>query len=71
MKNLVGCVALITGGASGLGKATAERFAAEGAWVVIADLTLHDVETTAAAIGAQSFSLDVIDFGIDRCRRGL
>ncbi|KTW02276.1 SDR family NAD(P)-dependent oxidoreductase, partial [Sphingomonas sanguinis] len=38
-------VAIVTGGASGIGLATARRFAAEGARVVIADLD----ETTGTA----------------------
>ena len=35
---LYGKVAVITGGASGMGRATVEKFVAEGARVVIADL---------------------------------
>ena len=49
---LKGRVAVITGGASGLGRASAERFAAEGADLVLADLNVRAGEETAAAITA-------------------
>ena len=59
-------VALVTGAASGIGKATAERLGSEGATVVCADLQSHGVEETAKLLrerGAESAALvcDVSD----------
>lgn len=51
--------ALITGGASGLGRATAERLAANGAHVVIFDLPSSDGEAVAKEIGATFVPGDV------------
>ncbi len=64
MSRLEGRVALITGASSGLGRVGAERFAAEGAKVVIADTADGDdvVEAIAAAGGEASFvRCDVTD----------
>ena len=57
MSRLAGKVALITGASSGLGRVGAELFAAQGAQVVIADLTDGDeaVEAIAAAGGEASY----------------
>ncbi len=56
-------VVLITGGASGLGFAGAQRFAKEGATVVIADLREADAKQAALQLGTQHLGLacDVAD----------
>lgn len=48
---LAGKVAAVTGGASGIGRAMVERFAAEGARVVIADIDADAGEELAAELG--------------------
>ncbi|WP_341279627.1 SDR family oxidoreductase [Paenibacillus sp. FSL H8-0537] len=49
---LTGKVAVVTGAASGMGKAIAELFAAEGAKVVVSDLRVEAAQTVVAAIEA-------------------
>ena len=43
---LAGKIAIVTGAGSGIGRATARRFAAEGATVIAADLDLEAAEET-------------------------
>ncbi len=54
-------VAVITGAASGIGRATARRFAAEGAHVVVADLDAVNGAALAKAIGGLFVAVDVAD----------
>jgi len=63
---LDGKTAIVTGGASGIGRATAETLAAAGAHVIIGDLDTVNGEAVAAAIraggqGADCIRLDVAD----------
>ena len=66
-KPLASRIALVTGAASGLGKATALRLAAEGACVVVADRDKEGAVAVAAEIGnsdkAIGIAMDVTDEG--------
>jgi meso-butanediol dehydrogenase / (S,S)-butanediol dehydrogenase / diacetyl reductase len=59
MSRLSGKRAVVTGGGSGIGRATCRRFAAEGAAVVVADLLGESAEEVAAEVGGSAVQVDV------------
>jgi 3-oxoacyl-[acyl-carrier protein] reductase len=61
MPRLEGKIALITGAARGLGAKIAERFADEGADVIVNDLSLSAAEATAKRLGGRAVAADVSD----------
>ena len=58
-KSLAGRIALVTGGAGGIGTATAERFLAEGACVMLADINELALQATFNEL-SQRFGKDVV-----------
>src|SRR5690606_26289391 len=58
-KSLAGRIALVTGGAGGIGSATAERLLAEGACVMLADIDSAAVQQVADGM-ARAFGADVV-----------
>jgi len=58
---LAGKVAIVVGGGTGFGRATVQRFAAEGATLVIAGRRLEVVEAVANDVGATAMTCDVTD----------
>ncbi|MCW2954427.1 MAG: short-chain dehydrogenase/reductase [Conexibacter sp.] len=59
-------VALVTGGASGIGRATAFALAEAGAEVVVADLDTDAGAEVAAAVGGHAIATDVCDLEANR-----
>jgi 3-hydroxybutyrate dehydrogenase len=62
-QDLAGKRALITGGASGIGLACAHEFAGRGAYVIVADRDRQAADTAAAAVGGESWVVDLSDTG--------
>lgn len=57
--DLLGKVALVTGGASGIGRACAEMLGTNGAAVAVADLNLAGAREVCATIGKHALALEV------------
>lgn len=61
MRGLEGRVAVVTGGARGLGKAAVERLAEEGMKVGVLDLLEDEAQEVAQAVGGAAFRCDTTD----------
>ncbi|MFK7746204.1 MAG: L-iditol 2-dehydrogenase [Roseobacter sp.] len=62
MTALTGKIALVTGGARGIGRAICHAMASAGAQVVVADLQHGDAQKTAVDVGGMAVKLNVADF---------
>ncbi|HKQ63601.1 MAG TPA: SDR family NAD(P)-dependent oxidoreductase [Methylomirabilota bacterium] len=66
MEKLQGRVAVVTGAASGIGLALAERFAAEGMKVVMADIEAAALDSASAAVRAKAPAVHAVRIDVSR-----
>jgi len=66
MRDFNGKVAVVTGGASGVGRCIAQRLAGEGAKVVIADVDQESIAKTQAALSSEGLAIDGMEVDVTR-----
>ena len=69
-----GCVAIITGGASGIGAATVKRFASDGATAVIFDINEKDGREAATSLTSKGFQVEFVAVDVsdrDQCMQAV
>ncbi|MFW2386867.1 MAG: SDR family NAD(P)-dependent oxidoreductase [Polyangiales bacterium] len=66
MRDFNGKVAVVTGGASGVGRCIAQRLAAERAKVVIADVDRESIAETQAALSSEGLAVDGMEVDVTR-----
>jgi 3-hydroxybutyrate dehydrogenase len=69
MSELTGRLAVVTGGASGIGAACAVRLAEAGASVVVADRDIEGAAKVAARTGGRAVEVDLADPALSTWRR--
>ena len=63
-------VAIVTGGGSGIGEATSDRFSREGAAVVVADLRMRKAEAVAARINENGGHAIAVEVDVSKPKLG-
>ena len=71
MEQLQGRVAVVTGAASGIGLALAERFAAEGMKIVMADIEAAALDSASAAVRAKAPAVHAVRIDVSRAEAEL
>lgn len=71
MGRIFGRCALVTGAASGIGRATARLFALEGATVIVTDINVEGGRAVAEEIGSRAAQAKVMRFAATRSIREL
>ena len=70
MERFIGKVAMVTGAGSGIGRATAQRLAAEGARLAISDMNPQGLAETLATLPGEGHHSQVFDVSLPSACRG-